>query len=96
MIAALAPACGLDPDQVAARNSGFTLSPLFNQGQGDMRDPAKLRELARWYREFAERTGNPMIWECRLHTAEDLDEEAARLERGLAAHANAIVFWGDG
>jgi len=46
-----------------------------------MSDPAKLRALAAWYREFAERTGNPMIWECRLHTAEDLDAEAARLER---------------
>ena len=46
-----------------------------------MSKPAKLRELAAWYREFAERTGNPMIWECRLHTADDLDAEAARLER---------------
>ncbi len=50
-----------------------------------MADPAKLRELAAWYREFAERTGNPMIWECRLHTADDLDAEAARLERRAGA-----------
>jgi hypothetical protein len=49
-----------------------------------MQDPSKLRELASWYREFAERTGNPMIWECRLHTAEDLDAEADRIERHLA------------
>ena len=83
------PVRGLDPDQVPARNSWLILSPLFNQGQGDMRDPAKLRELARWYREFAERTGNPMIWECRLHTADDLDEEADRIERGLAVHREA-------
>ena len=46
-----------------------------------MSDPAKLRELATWYREFAERTGNPMIWECRMLTAEDLDAEAERIER---------------
>ena len=44
--------------------------------------PRKLRELAGWYREFAERTGNPTIWEARLRTAEDLDAEADRLEGG--------------
>lgn len=54
-----------------------------------MLDPAKLRELAAWYREFAERTGNPMIWECRLRTAEDLDAEAARLER-IGAGTRAV------
>lgn len=45
-----------------------------------MEDPLKLRELAAWYREFAERTGNPSIWEARLRMAEDLEREAARLE----------------
>jgi hypothetical protein len=40
----------------------------------------KLRELASWYREFAERTDNPVIWEARLRTAEDLDAEADRIE----------------
>jgi hypothetical protein len=40
----------------------------------------RLRELAAWYREFAERAGNPTIWEARLRTAEDLEAEAARLE----------------
>lgn len=40
----------------------------------------KLRELASWYREFAERTANPAIWESRLRTADDLDAEADRLE----------------
>jgi hypothetical protein len=33
-----------------------------------MKDPPKLRELAAWYREFAERAGNPAIWEARLRT----------------------------
>jgi len=47
-------------------------------------EPEKLRELASWYRDFAERTGNPTIWEARLRTAEDLESQAARLERGLA------------
>jgi hypothetical protein len=50
-----------------------------------MPDPAKLRELASWYREFAERAGNPMIWEARLRMAEDLDKEAGRIERTVAA-----------
>ena len=45
-----------------------------------MSDPAKLRELASWYREFAERTANPIIWDVRLRTAEDLEAEAARIE----------------
>jgi hypothetical protein len=40
----------------------------------------KLRELASWYREFAERTGNPTIWDARIRTAEDLEAEAKRLE----------------
>ncbi|HTV89160.1 MAG TPA: hypothetical protein VME41_09100 [Stellaceae bacterium] len=46
-----------------------------------MEDPQKLRELAAWYREFAEKTGNPSIWEARLRMAEDLESEAARLEK---------------
>jgi len=43
-------------------------------------DPSKLRELASWYREFAERTGNSTIWEARLITAEDLGAEADRVD----------------
>jgi hypothetical protein len=50
-----------------------------------MDDPLKLRELAAWYREFAERTGNPSIWEARLRMAEDLEREADRLERRKTA-----------
>jgi hypothetical protein len=48
-----------------------------------MKEPEKLRELASWYREFAERTGNPTIWDGRLRTAEDLEAEAARIERSF-------------
>ena len=50
-----------------------------------MADPKKLRELASWYREFAERASNPMIWDCRMRTAEDLDIEARRVEKIQAA-----------
>jgi hypothetical protein len=49
-----------------------------------MDDPQKLRELAAWYREFAERTDNPSIWEARLRMADDLEQEAERLEKRLA------------
>jgi hypothetical protein len=40
----------------------------------------KLRALANWYREFAERAGNSAIWDARLRTAEKLEEEANSLE----------------
>ena len=36
----------------------------------------ELRKLAAWDREFAERAGNPAIWEARLRTAEQLEAEA--------------------
>jgi len=49
----------------------------------DEANPAKLRELASWYREFAERAGNAAIWDGRLRMAEYLDAEAERQERGL-------------
>ena len=53
----------------------------------------RLRELASWYREYAERTGNPAIWDARIRTAEDLEAEAARLEgnTGLAAASASAV-----
>jgi hypothetical protein len=40
----------------------------------------RLRELAAWYRAFAVRSANPVIWEARLLTAEELDAEADRIE----------------
>jgi len=43
-----------------------------------------LRELAVWYRAFATRAANPVIWETRLLTAEDLDAEASRIEQHKA------------
>jgi len=50
----------------------------------------KLRELADWHREQAERAENPVVWDARLRTAEDLDAEADRIERKLAALSG---FW---
>jgi hypothetical protein len=43
-------------------------------------DPDKLRELAAWYREFAERAGSSAISESRLRIAGELEEEADLLE----------------
>jgi hypothetical protein len=39
-------------------------------------NPSKLRKLASWYRDFAERAGNPATWVARLRTAEELEAEA--------------------
>ena len=39
----------------------------------------KLRDLAAWYREFAELAENSMIWQSRFRMAEDLDREADQL-----------------
>ena len=43
-------------------------------------DAKKLRDLASWYRQFAERAGNPTILESRLRMAEDLEQEANEIE----------------
>jgi hypothetical protein len=45
-----------------------------------MNKAQKLWELAAWYREFAERAGNPWVWEARLKLAEDLEREPALSE----------------
>jgi hypothetical protein len=54
-------------------------------------DHVKLRELAAWYREQAEQAANPVIWDARLRTADDLDKEADRLEARTVSH---IVEYG--
>jgi hypothetical protein len=43
----------------------------------------ELRKLAAWYREFAERAGNPAIWEARLRTAKELEAKADLVEADL-------------
>ena len=47
---------------------------------GRPKEPRRLRELAAWYRVFAEGAGNPVIWEARLRTAGELEREADQLE----------------
>jgi hypothetical protein len=47
----------------------------------------KLRDLASWYREFADRAENPAIWDARLRTAEDLEREAEELESSQRHYA---------
>ncbi len=56
-------------------------------GMSDVRpkEPRRLRELAAWYRGFAEGAGNPVIWEARLRTAAELEREADRLEEASGA-----------
>lgn len=49
-----------------------------------MADPDKLRQLAAWYRDFAERADNPWVWEARLQLAEDLEREAIDSEQRVA------------
>ena len=49
----------------------------------------KLRDLAAWYREFAERTENHAVIAARLRTAEDLEREAAYLEDRQARRCRA-------
>lgn len=46
-----------------------------------MDEAFNLRKRAIWYREFAERAGNPWIWEARLRRADELEKEAAHLEK---------------
>jgi hypothetical protein len=44
----------------------------------------KLRKLATWYRDFAERAGSTVIWEARLRMAEDLEMEADKMASARA------------
>ncbi len=46
----------------------------------ELHDADELRKLAAWYRKFAERAGNPVIWEMRLRTAEKLEAEDDRVK----------------
>jgi hypothetical protein len=48
-----------------------------------MDEACKLRELAAWYRKYAERAGSPWIWDARLRTADKLEKEAVLLEKRL-------------
>jgi aminoglycoside phosphotransferase len=54
------------------------------RAQEQQEEELRLRELAHWYRLFADRAGNPAIWEARLRTAKELEQEADRLEEEAA------------
>jgi len=66
------------------RGAGFVMTPIGVSEIGSWVEPRKLRQLATWYRTFAERAGNPAIWEARLHMAQNLDAQAQRLEQRQA------------
>jgi len=51
-------------------------------------DPGKLRELAAWYRDYAERAGASWIWEGRLRTAECLERRAVMAETRVVAEGS--------
>ena len=53
---------------------------MFPDGETGTLDADKLRELAAWYREFAERA-EPTIREDRLRIAEQLERDADLMER---------------
>jgi hypothetical protein len=53
---------------------------MVAEGVGQVDDPEELRKPASRYRGFAERSGNPVIWDARLRTAEDIEAEAARIQ----------------
>ena len=64
----------------------------FRKGDPDAAaSPQDLRALAVWYREFAERTQNPTIWEARLRTAEELEMNAQALEAHAPQPADSAV-----
>ena len=63
-----------DPRSASERTEGSTIP-------GNGREAERLRELALWYRVFAERAGNPSISEARLRMAKQLETEADRMPR---------------
>jgi hypothetical protein len=55
----------------------------IDMNDGCPQDPRRLREIATWYRQFAERTGNPTIWEARLRTAVELEKRSRPTRGGI-------------
>jgi len=55
-----------------------------------LEDLERLRRLAAWYRDYAERAHTPWVGEGRLRTAEELERHAALLEasRNVTARTN--------
>ncbi len=55
-----------------------------------MADPKRLRKLARWYPDCAEKAANLVIRDLRLPHAHNLGAEAKRIEHMHVAHHPAI------
>jgi hypothetical protein len=53
-------------------------------------EPGALRALAAWYRKYAERTENPVVWHARVTTAEILEHEATRLQERADCSAVSV------
>jgi len=49
-------------------------------------DSDQLRELAAWYRKFADKAGASAIWEQRLLTAKALEREADDIDSRASIH----------
>jgi hypothetical protein len=73
----------------AVQHQRLIKSPRIDEGRMTMlpdtyRSVAELRTLARWYREYAELTDNPVIWSSRLSTAQELEREATAAESAVS------------
>lgn len=58
--------------------AGYETAAAITAGRRE-RQATRLLALAAWYREYAEVTDSPTIWDFRLRTAEDLERQAAEL-----------------
>jgi hypothetical protein len=57
----------------------------------ELRAVAELRNLASWYREFAEKAAAPWIWEARVLRADDLEREADLLADRYSAQTRVSL-----
>ena len=55
-------------------------------GETMIADSDQLRELAAWYRKFADKAGALAIWEQRLLTAKALEREADEVDCRASVH----------
>ena len=60
------------------------------RGRARTLETQKMRELASWYRRFAERAGSSVIWESRLLMADALEKEADLLEQDHARNNKQV------
>jgi hypothetical protein len=76
------------PVRVTRNNSlGVTVTGSAHESQAI----AKLRNLASWYRELAEKAATPWIWEARVLRADDLEREADLLADRYSAQTRVSL-----